>query len=229
MSAWHQNARPSRRKVCAALALMLPGGLVFAQGAPKLSVREIVLMLKGAAPGSPVDLSHRDLSGLDLSGLNFAGANLSHSKLFGVDFTDASLEGAILANAVLDRAILVRTKLSNAVMSDASLRRPSVSSSMRFDAKDLPSFRAPICDAPGSRRGSTEPISVERIFRVPIFHRAPNATLEAPQPPGWRDAASRAPNSSAPTCSASTSLWPTSATPTCAAPICPARTSRWPI
>jgi uncharacterized protein YjbI with pentapeptide repeats len=35
---------------------------------------------------------------------------------------------------------LVRTKLAGAVMNDTSLRRPSVSSDMRFDAKDLPSF-----------------------------------------------------------------------------------------
>lgn len=34
----------------------------------------------------------------------------------------------------------MRTKLAGAVMNDTSLRRPSVSSDMRFDAKDLPLF-----------------------------------------------------------------------------------------
>jgi uncharacterized protein YjbI with pentapeptide repeats len=121
-------------------AVSLPGAVAFGSSARKLSVREVVRTLMDAKEGTRPAFAHQDLSGLNLADLDFLGADLSRCNLFGADFTDSNLEGADLTGSVLDRCTLVRTRLSNAILQDASMRRPSVFSDMRFDARDLPMF-----------------------------------------------------------------------------------------
>ncbi len=123
------------------MAVSLPGAAAFAGGALKLSVRDVVKALMDVEAGKRPVFAGQDLSGLNLAELDFKGADLARCNLFGADFTDSNLEGADLSGAMLDRCTLVRTRLSNANLSDASMRRPSVFSDMRFDARDLPVFR----------------------------------------------------------------------------------------
>lgn len=130
-----------RRTFVALLAVSVPGAAAFGGSAPKLGVRDVVKMLMDAEAGQRPGFADQDLSGLNLAELDFKAADLSRCNLFGADFTDLNLEGADLTGAVLDRCTLVRTRLSNATLQDASMRRPSVFSDMRFDARDLPVFR----------------------------------------------------------------------------------------
>jgi uncharacterized protein YjbI with pentapeptide repeats len=130
-----------RRTVVGLMAAILPGAAVLAGGAPKRGVRDVVKMLMDAEKGKRPVFAGQDLSGLNLAELDFKEADLARCNLFGADFTDSNLEGADLTGAVLDRCTLVRTRFSNATLQDASMRRPSVFSDMRFDARDLPVFR----------------------------------------------------------------------------------------
>jgi len=135
------NRRFDRREVIGLIAFGGSSVMALAGSAGKLSVRDVVVMLMNARDGEPANLSHRDLSDLNLADLDFNGADLTGSNLFGADLTGSNLEGANLSRAVLDRATLVRTRFAHATLQDASMRRPSVFSDMRFDARDLPVFR----------------------------------------------------------------------------------------
>jgi uncharacterized protein YjbI with pentapeptide repeats len=130
-----------RRVFIGLLALAGSGAAALSGNAARMSVRDVVIALMNARGGKPADLAHRDLSDLDLADLDFSGADMTGSNLFGADLTASNLEGANLSGATLDRTTLVRTRFAKATLQDASIRRPSVSSDMRFDARDLPVFR----------------------------------------------------------------------------------------
>ncbi len=136
------NRQIDRRAVIAFAVAMVPSAAALGGGAgAKLSVREIVTMLKNTEQGRPPELSRRDLSGLDLAELDFRGADLSESNLFGADLTGSNLEAANLHHAILDRTVLVRTRFTGANLKNASIRRPSVSPDLSFDSRELPIFR----------------------------------------------------------------------------------------
>jgi uncharacterized protein YjbI with pentapeptide repeats len=131
-----------RRAVIGLFAALIPSAAALAGGlGKKLSVREVVTLLKHAEQGLSPDLSHCDLAGLNLAELDFKGADLSHSNLFGADLTASNLEHANLSYTILDRSILVRVRLAHANLANASIRRPSVASDLNFDSRDLPLFR----------------------------------------------------------------------------------------
>lgn len=135
------SKRFDRRAVIAFAAVAVPSA-AFGRTAGKQSVREVVTLLRDAEKsGRRADLSGRDLGGLNLAELDFKGADLSSSNLFGADLTDSNFEDANLSGVTLDRAVLVRVQFSNANLSRASIRRPSVSSDLRFDSRELPVFR----------------------------------------------------------------------------------------
>jgi uncharacterized protein YjbI with pentapeptide repeats len=130
-----------RRFFIGLFAAVIPGAAAQGGATRRLSVREVVIMLKRAEDGRPPDLSRRDLSGLNLAELDFTGADLSESNLFGADLTGSNLEGANLSHAILDRSVLIRAQFTNANLTHASIRRPSVSSDLSFDSRELPVFR----------------------------------------------------------------------------------------
>jgi len=135
------NRRFDRREVMGLIALGASSAVAFAGTAGKLSARDVVVILVNARNGERPDLSHRDLSDLNLADLDFNGADLTGTNLFGADLTASNLESANLSRAILDRATLVRARFAHATLQDASIRRPSVFSDMRFDARDLPVFQ----------------------------------------------------------------------------------------
>lgn len=111
-----------------------------ATDAAEVSVREITERLHRAAPGVPIDFSHRDLTYLDLSGINFKGARFVKADLYGADLTKADLRRADLSKTRLDRATLINADLRFANLSGATLLRPAVYRDMSHNLSDTPDF-----------------------------------------------------------------------------------------
>ena len=104
------------------------------------TAREVTEQFFKAKSGERVDFSGKDLSNLDLAGLDFKRADLQRANLYGVDLSLSNLSGVNLAGAKLDRAIVIGTDFSGANMEGATILKPSVFSSMKFDRADAPKF-----------------------------------------------------------------------------------------
>ena len=107
----------------------------------ELSVRDVVVALRDARPGTPVNFAGRNLQSLDLSNLDFKSAKLDSSNLFGTDLTDSNLRGAKLQKSILNRATLTRTNFRRADLSGATLLRPTIHTTLEPAPSEAPVFR----------------------------------------------------------------------------------------
>ncbi len=108
--------------------------------AADFTAREVTAQVFRAKAGERIDFSGKDLSNLDLAGLDFKHADLSQANLYGVDLSSANLSGVNLAGAKLDRAIVIGADFSGANLEGATILKPSVFSSMKFDHAEAPKF-----------------------------------------------------------------------------------------
>ena len=122
-----------------AVAWQLPP-TVRAARAADFTAREVTAQVFQAKAGERVDFSGKDLSNLDLAGLDFKQADMRRANLYGVDLSSANLSGVNLAGAKLDRAIVIGADFSGANMEGATILKPSVFSSMKFDHAEAPKF-----------------------------------------------------------------------------------------
>ena len=120
--------------------LLGPEGVSIQADANALTARDVTAAFFKAKPGTRVDFSGRSLRDLDLSWLDFGGAELAGADLFGADLTSANLTGVNLAGGNLSRTIVIRADFSGANLKGVSFMRPSVSTSLDYDAAESPKF-----------------------------------------------------------------------------------------
>lgn len=120
--------------------LLGPEGVIIARDVNALTARDVTTAFFKAQPGQRVDFSGRTLRDLDLSGLDFGRANLAGADLFGADLTSANLSGVNLAGGNLNRTTVIRADFSGANLKGALIMRPSVSTSLDYDAAESPKF-----------------------------------------------------------------------------------------
>ena len=120
--------------------LLGPEGVVIRADPNALTARDVTTAFFKAKPGHRVDFSGRTLRDLDLSGLDFGRAEMAGADLFGADLTNANLTGVNLAGGNLNRVIVIRADFSGANLKGAVIMRPSVSTSLDYDAAESPKF-----------------------------------------------------------------------------------------
>lgn len=124
-----------------ALAEILgPEGTTVTSDAVILSTREVTAAFFAANSSHRVTYSRRTLRDLDLSGIDFHQAVLTGSDLFGADLTGANLKGVDLSDGNLNRTTIIRADFSGANLRNATFLRPSVFSSLDYDAAEAPKF-----------------------------------------------------------------------------------------
>lgn len=165
--------------------------------AADMATRDVVALLFAATSEKPADLSGKDLRNLDLAGVDFKHANLKGAFLFGTDLSGANLSGCDLESANLDRTTLTKTDLSGANLVNASIRRPTIYTSMTPDAAEAPTFRGANltrawlegifdysdfseADLSNARFGALNPRDNQGIISGPVLRRAKftDATLK---------------------------------------------------
>jgi len=117
-----------------------PEGVTLAPSDALLSAREVTTLLFKSDGHQRIDLSRRTLRGLDLSGLDFKSAQLKGADLYGADLSTANLRGTDLSGAILNRTTIIRADFSGADLHGAAFMRPSVSTTLDYDAAEAPLF-----------------------------------------------------------------------------------------
>ena len=128
----------ARSAVCG--ELLGPEGVSIRADTNALTARDVTTAFFKAQPGERVNFAGRTMRDLDLSGLNFGGAELAGADLFGADLTSANLTGVNLEGGNLNRTIVIRADFSGANLKGALMMRPSVSTSLEYDAAEAPKF-----------------------------------------------------------------------------------------
>lgn len=102
----------------------------------KLTVEDLISILKGDKQAIDADLRGLYLEGFNLSGGNYSGAKFSNAILFDADLSDANLSYADLSGVDLSR-----TNLANANLSGANLAGVTFGNSPKLRAATLPDGR----------------------------------------------------------------------------------------
>lgn len=137
---WLQAVVTAAMTGAAAGDLLGPEGITLKAEPHALSTRDVTAAFFKAGRNSPVNLAGRTLRDLDLSGLDFGHAELSGADLFGADLTSANLSGVNLSGGNLNRTTVIKADFSGANLKNATFMRPSVSTTLEYDAAEAPKF-----------------------------------------------------------------------------------------